>query len=405
MSSVLTAAIIAARSELVVQVADSPALVREAHRLRHQVYSLERGYIVGQEQTRLEGLEVDGYDAHSSHIVLRMRDSGEVIGTARLILPLPGHERPGYRSFPMQGVCDPALFQQLPSRGMAEVSRFAVSKERRGLSTGSTGLSRLALVRGLVQLSQMEGVTHWCATMERTLLRLLRASGIHFQDLGPVVDYYGPRQPAFCHVGAMLERMHEEQPEIWGYVTEHGQFTDAGFADADLVGRRPGRFRGPALPLGRSKAACPSAVVAPPAIKARAMPIEAAPAVVAGTRAVEAPVAVKPGPAIVAAVAIVLDRPHQAAGLMDDAKRSRDRSLGPRWRHPGQRSQRQCRHYQVSSHHPAHASFLSRCASVRPDTVAGARQAQATPTVTQVICDAAAVRPAAAPGAPGTLGM
>ncbi len=159
-----------------------------------------------------------------------------MIGTARLILPLSGHERPGHRSFPVQGVCDPALFQQLPSRGMAEVSRFAVSKERRGLSTGSTGLSRLALVRGLVQLSQMEGVTHWCATMERTLLRLLRASGIHFQDLGPVVDYYGPRQPVFCHVGAMLERMQEEQPEIWGYVTEHGRFTDAGFADADLVG-------------------------------------------------------------------------------------------------------------------------------------------------------------------------
>ncbi len=230
-SGVLAVAILAARAELVVQVADTPVLVREAHQLRHQVYSLERGYLTSQ-----DGLEIDGYDAHSQHVVLRLRSNGEVIGTARLILPLPGHARPGHRSFPMQGVCDPALFQSLPTRGTAEVSRFAVSKERRGLSTAATSLSRLALVRGLVQLSQAEGVTHWCATMERTLLRLLRASGIHFQDIGPVVDYYGPRQPAFCNVAAMLDRMAREQPEIWDYVTEYGQFTDAG-ANLDMDAR------------------------------------------------------------------------------------------------------------------------------------------------------------------------
>ena len=245
MSSILTAAIVAIRSELVVQVADTPALVREAHRLRYQVYALERGYVVGQERARQEGLEIDDYDAHSSHVVLRMRGGGEVIGTARLILPLPGHDRPGHRSFPTQGVCSPELFQHLPAWGTAEVSRFALMKDRPGLSAGSTALSRLALVRGLVQLSQIEGVTHWCATMERTLLRLLRASGIHFRDMGPVVDYYGPRQPAFCDVAAMLDRMRQEQPDIWGYVTEHGCFTDAGSIDADVtnvgfIAARPG---------------------------------------------------------------------------------------------------------------------------------------------------------------------
>ena len=83
-------------------------------------------------------------------------------------------------------------------------------------------------MRGLVQLSQADGVTHLCATMEQTLLRLLRASGIHFQNVGPVVDYYGPRQPVFCNIASMLERMAREQPAIWDYVTEYGQFTDAG---------------------------------------------------------------------------------------------------------------------------------------------------------------------------------
>jgi len=214
--AILTAAIAAATSELVVQIADTPALVRDAHRLRHQVYCLERGYEPGQ-----DGLEIDAYDAHSSHVVLRLAGSGTVIGTARLILPQAAS--PG-DSFPMQAVCAPERFAILPFARTAEISRFALSKDRGGLSVAATSLSRLALVRGLVQLSQRQGVTHWCAVMERTLLRLLRASGIHFDDMGPVVEYHGLRQPAACNLAGMLARMKREQPEIWGLVTDHGAF-------------------------------------------------------------------------------------------------------------------------------------------------------------------------------------
>jgi len=37
----------------------------------------------------------------------------------------------------------------------------------------------------------------------------------------------------FCNIASMLERMAQEQPAIWNYVTEYGQFTDAG-ADHDV---------------------------------------------------------------------------------------------------------------------------------------------------------------------------
>lgn len=215
--AILTAAIAATTSELVVQIADTPELVRDAHQLRHQVYCLERGYEPGQ-----NGLEIDGYDAHSKHVVLRLAGGGgAVIGTARLILPQAAS--PG-GSFPMQAVCAPERFAALPFARTAEISRFALSKDRGGLSAAATSLSRLALVRGLVQLSQRQGVTYWCAVMERTLLRLLRASGIHFDDMGPVVEYHGLRQPAACNLAGMLARMRREQPEIWGFVTEHGAF-------------------------------------------------------------------------------------------------------------------------------------------------------------------------------------
>ena len=213
--SPMAAAIAATRSELLVQVADTPALVRDAHLLRHQVYCTERGYEPGQ-----DGLEFDAHDDHAAHVVVRLRACGTVIGTARLILP----HADGSESFPMQGVVLPGRFAALPFLQTAEVSRFAVSKERRGLSPAAASLSRLALVRGLVQLSRQRGVSHWCAVMERTLLRLLRASGIHFADMGPMVEYHGLRQPAWCELAGMLARMQAEQPEIWGFVTEHGAF-------------------------------------------------------------------------------------------------------------------------------------------------------------------------------------
>jgi len=214
----MAAAVAAARSELLVQAATTPALVRDAHLLRHQVYCTERGYEPGK-----DGLEVDAHDAHAAHVVLRLRACGTVIGTARLILP----RADAGESFPMQGVVAPGRFAALPFPQTAEVSRFAVSKARRGISPSAASLSRLALVRGLVQLSQQRGVTHWCAVMERTLLRLLRASGIHFADMGPVVEYHGLRQPAWCALDAMLARMQAEQPEIWGFVTADGAFAPA----------------------------------------------------------------------------------------------------------------------------------------------------------------------------------
>ena len=212
----ILAAMKAVSSELVVQTADTPALAREAYRLRHQVYCLERGYKAGH-----NGMETDAYDAHSSHVVLRLAGCGTVIGTARLIMPQGSN--PG-DSFPVQGLCPAEGFAALPFWRMAEVSRFAMCRERGGLSPEAASLSRLALVRGLVQVSQQQGITHWCAVMERTLLRLLRTSGIHFDEIGPVVEYYGLRQPVACGLSAMLDRMKREKPEIWSFVTDHGAF-------------------------------------------------------------------------------------------------------------------------------------------------------------------------------------
>jgi N-acyl-L-homoserine lactone synthetase len=215
--SLLAEAIFAVRENLTIEMANSPELIREAYRLRHQVYCIENNYEPGN-----LGLEFDEFDAHSRHVVIRRNSTGEVVGTVRLVLARSGL---GQVTFPLQQVCDPTLLRTVPFRTTGEVSRFAISKERRRLDDASLGLMRLALVQGAVRLSAEAGHTHWLAVMEPSLLRLLRASGLHFQPLGPLVSYHGRRQPVCADLGLLLDRMSRECPEVWKFVTGDGRWS------------------------------------------------------------------------------------------------------------------------------------------------------------------------------------
>ena len=210
----LAEAVFAVRDEFDVVIADEPSLIRQSYQLRHQVYCVERGYLEG-----IGDLEYDDYDEHSRHVVLVSRDLGQIVGTVRMVLA-SAHEPEN--SFPLQAVCRPRVLGDIPIESTVEISRFAISKERR--SGLSTGLMRLGLVQGLVRLSHELGTTHWCAVMERPLLRLLQSNSICFESLGPLVDYHGPRQPCFSGLGSLLDRVGNEQPDVWDYLTQNGKY-------------------------------------------------------------------------------------------------------------------------------------------------------------------------------------
>ena len=59
--------------------------------------------------------------------------------------------------------------------------------------------------------------------MERSLLRLLRFSSIHFYPIGPMVSYHGMRQPAGGSIQAILSRIKQEQYTVWHYLTDGGR--------------------------------------------------------------------------------------------------------------------------------------------------------------------------------------
>lgn len=212
-SASIAKSIHAVDEEFYVKIVEGESLLKEIYELRYQVYCTERHFLAGQ-----AGLERDEFDDCSRHVALLSRATHELVGTVRMVMP--SAQRDGV-SFPMQLVCAPDALAALPLRTCVEISRFAISKQRR--SATSAALMRMGLVQGLVRLSAELGVTHWCAVMEPTLLRLLRMTSIYFEPMGPLVDYHGMRQPCFNRVDTLLDGVKAERLAIWNYLTKDGE--------------------------------------------------------------------------------------------------------------------------------------------------------------------------------------
>jgi N-acyl amino acid synthase of PEP-CTERM/exosortase system len=213
----------------------------DAYRLRFQVYCREHGYENPDDFP--DGRESDRYDARAMQTLLIHRSSQLVAGTVRLILPDP--DRP-VGSLPVDQLCqEPVLRDErsLPRSKLAEVSRFAVSKDFRKrledaqvpsgigdnwreLVDGRRRIPHLSLglIQGLVRNSCEAGIEHWVAEMEPALLRMLRHIGIRFTNMGPIVEFHGRRQPCYIHIQEMLARVERERPDVWSVITADGTF-------------------------------------------------------------------------------------------------------------------------------------------------------------------------------------
>ena len=202
-----------AKRDFVVETAETTDALHEAQQLRYQVFCNERSIF---SKAPSSSVEADEFDANSRHVVIRNRSSGEVVGTVRLVLT---SETKRAVCLPMQRYCDPAVFDNLPMRSTAEISRFALSKQRRSTNQPSDSLLRLGLMQGILRLSGELRLTHWCAVMERSLLRLLQGAGVHFTPVGPMVEAYGLRQPSVAEISTVLTRGKHQCPDLYDFIT------------------------------------------------------------------------------------------------------------------------------------------------------------------------------------------
>jgi len=210
--------------------ANTRSLMEAAFALRYQVYCIERQFEDPAQQQG--GLETDQFDRHALHSLLFHRACDEAIGTARLILP---EARPN--SLPIQQLLKKNGLNAgdyFPSAAVAEISRFAVSKEFRRRDFGpplSAEAERerrgylpcLGLVQILLRQSMDMGIEYWGAVMEPQLLRWLAMLGISFEPIGPMVSHHGLRQPSYCHLPTMLQALAKAKPEFWDVVTNGGE--------------------------------------------------------------------------------------------------------------------------------------------------------------------------------------
>lgn len=228
----------------VIMEADTDELRDICFRLRYQVYCIENAFEDPNENTG--ALETDAYDPYSVHGLVIHRPTGMAAGTVRLILPGADREPPlpFLSVYEPPNTVSPAIF---PTSMTAEISRFAISKKfrlatrgelirssRAGANAGTRApiqreadIVILALIQAFVGLAARNDVQFFCAMMERALLRRVARLGIHFNRVGPDVEYHGARQPSVIGVSTMLERVRAERPDVWDVITNNGAYAPA----------------------------------------------------------------------------------------------------------------------------------------------------------------------------------
>lgn len=210
---------------------DDP-LISEVYRLRYKVYCEEWGFEKPEDHPG--GLETDEYDPHSVHLGAFSQESGNLIGTIRLILNSD-------LGFPIEKHCAlDAGLSSLNKDKVAEISRLAVSKEYRkravdGLIYNDGELcpdqkenaqeilekrkQEFFIIMGLYTCMYMEsarlGLTHWYAVMAKGLRILLRRMSIKLSPIGPEVEYHGLRVPYLGVIDEILKDVSKENAEFF----------------------------------------------------------------------------------------------------------------------------------------------------------------------------------------------
>jgi N-acyl amino acid synthase of PEP-CTERM/exosortase system len=216
--------------------AATSSLLREAYRLRYQVYCVENRFENPDQQ--IGAYESDDDDDRSVHTLLMHRRTGEIVGTSRVILP----DQQRYRPLPMATLLqghERCRFHDFPLAHTAEISRFAVSKEfrrrrneERRADSSYDDLSSvenerrlmpfitLGLLRGVIDICLEYKISHLAAVMEPPLVRILHRLGLHFAPMGGTVMHHGVRQPCFALLNDLFNDSWENDSIVWQYAME-----------------------------------------------------------------------------------------------------------------------------------------------------------------------------------------
>ncbi len=229
----------------IVKRALTPEDIKEAHRIRYQVYCIENQY-ENPEQS-VFGEETDEYDDNCITSLLIHRHTGLTVGTVRVILPDTNNLD---SCLPIQKLCDIKKYDSEYDPAVAgEISRFCISKQMRKricdtsqylgfyepdpnhkicthedkLTKRAIPYAALGLVKSVFEISAEHNMHYIYAAMEPFLIRSLGMLGIPSTPLGPVVDYHGKRQPAKFRAIEAYENCKKHNYDTWRIISDNGR--------------------------------------------------------------------------------------------------------------------------------------------------------------------------------------
>jgi N-acyl amino acid synthase of PEP-CTERM/exosortase system len=209
------------------------------HALRYQVYCHEANFLDPEDYP--DDLEYDEFDTVSEHFLSKTTNSNnDAVGTVRLV------RWSQQLAFPTAMHFD-SLLEQLKRQGFpvdstAEISRLCITKQyRRRKMDGLLGMGSytdnrdnrrkypvilLELFKSMYLASKNTlGITHWIATFENSLYRLLKRYGVHFNLLIPdEIDYYGKVRIYGASLQQLEEEMKMRRPELYAFFVEHPEY-------------------------------------------------------------------------------------------------------------------------------------------------------------------------------------
>jgi N-acyl amino acid synthase of PEP-CTERM/exosortase system len=197
-------------------------LREHVYRIRHEVYCEELKY----EPARPDRREIDEYDRHSLHCLIRSVANGAYVGCTRLVLARP--EDPHY-PLPLEKTCAATIDRSLldprvlPRRMVAEISRLAVIaryRSRKGehksaapLNDASFGTPdrprfpylTLGLYLATVELARQHGISTLLLLTEPRLATQLKRLRVQIRQIGGPVDHRGTRIPSLINVASVID--------------------------------------------------------------------------------------------------------------------------------------------------------------------------------------------------------
>ncbi len=212
------------------RVAHLPEDDHAAWRLRYRVYCEETGFLP--KHQHLSGYEYDHYDAHSCQSLVSHRGSGILAGTTRLILPLEERVDGGLPALEHAAELLRQVNALTPLMRVGEVSRFSIDPLfRNGALDASAMLLPgyvpskaipkilLGLAVACLDMALSHRITHLVAVIDTVLLRLLRRVGVNMISAGPVIDFYGLRQPAWVDVEKSRDELLRRFPQAAAHLS------------------------------------------------------------------------------------------------------------------------------------------------------------------------------------------